>query len=302
MKVIQWIKKWGVVFSLAASVVSFSSCSAPSQSYDNTPSNSLSAPSAESNIPWSDPSVKNIITGGNRVGGKAISRDSINSYLNNPKPRRRPGLGTTWGGQVSSKVDFQSYQRASKKPKAVSMIYYNDKQGVRAMSGASPYKTKGLQRAANGLVEWGVKGRTGYLKNVHGKSRRFVEGKKDSSYSLVVKNVCHSRLEVVLSVDGLSVMDGVEASVKQRGYIIDPGRTLVVKGFRTSVDAVAAFKFSTVDQSYANQLHGKSRNVGVIGMAVFTEKGVDPWKWSRPALDRRMTAKAFAEAPSMRAR
>lgn len=120
-------------------------------------------------------------------------------------------------------------------------------------------------------------------------------GRKGSTYSLVIKNLCHSRLEIVLSVDGLDVMDGRPASTKKRGYIIKPGKTLTVKGFRTSDDAVAAFKFSSVSESYSNKRHGATRNVGVIGMAVFTEKGVDPWKWSKPAVRQRHQANAFAE-------
>ena len=135
-----------------------------------------------------------------------------------------------------------------------------------------------MQRTADGLVEWGVKGGWGSLKNYQSNGRRYVVGRKNSNYSLVVKNLCRSRLEIVLSVDGLDVMDGSSASFRKNGYIIQPGKTLTVKGFRTSESAVASFKFSSVDSSYSNQRHGKTRNVGVIGMAVFTEKGVDPWR------------------------
>ena len=160
----------------------------------------------------------------------------------------------------------------------------------------------GMQRAAKGLVEWGVKGRWGTLKNYNSSSRRYVEGRKGSNYSLVVKNICHSRLEVILSVDGLDVMDGRAASFGKRGYIIQPGKTLNIKGFRTSESAVASFKFSSVSSSYSNIKHGTTRNVGVIGMAVFTEKGIDPWKWSRSAIQQRHGASPFAEAPNARAR
>ncbi|PQJ27936.1 hypothetical protein [Rubritalea profundi] len=104
-----------------------------------------------------------------------------------------------------------------------------------------------------------------------------------------------------MSVDGLDVMDGKSASTKKRGYMIEPGKTLSVKGFRTSDAAVAAFKFSSVDTSYSNLRHGTTRNVGVIGMAVFTEKGIDPWRWNGGELDARNAAQAFAEAPMLKA-
>ena len=58
-----------------------------------------------------------------------------------------------------------------------------------------------------------------------------------------------------------------------------PGKTLEIEGFRTSTNTVAAFEFSSVSNSYANLRHGNTRNVGVIGIAVFTQKGVNPWTW-----------------------
>lgn len=199
-------------------------------------------------------------------------------------------------------ISYTSFKRASEKPRDVEMIYYNDSEGVSAMAG--PYSTSdtGLTKAADGLLEWGVKSGWGYSKNVYAGGKRFVVGTKGKDYSLVIKNLCYSRIEVVLSVDGLDVMDGKAASVKKRGYIIAPGHTLKVDGFRTSEDAVAAFRFSNVGDSYANLRHGTTRNVGVIGMAVFTEKGVDPWKWSKREMQRREHASPFAEAPPVRAR
>lgn len=251
---------------------------------------------AESAMPWNRP------TAGLRSGYHKTSRSNIDAILNSPAPKRRPGLGTGWGTEVSSQVNYGYFQRASSKPKGVSSIYYNDSEGVKAMTGSWKYSGKGMQRAAGGLVEWGVRGSWGSLKNYNAGSRRYIVGRKGSSYSLVVKNLCHSPLEIVLSVDGLDVMDGRTASFKKRGYIVQPGKTLTVKGFRTSQSAVASFKFSSVSGSYSGQRHGTTRNVGVIGMAVFTQKGVDPWKWSRRAIQSRHGASPFAEAPASRAR
>jgi len=161
---------------------------------------------------------------------------------------------------------------------------------------------EGLQKAGNGLVEWGVKGTFGYLKNVESNGKRFVVGKKNRNYSLVVRNVAHSALEVVLSVDGLDILDGKPASIKKRGHIIQPGKTLVIKGFRKSEDAVAAFKFSSVNDSYTNLSQQGTRNVGVIGMAIYTQKGVSPWRYGSTEINHRQGARTFAEAPPVRAR
>lgn len=245
-------------------------------------------------------SVSNVATTELLSGDFAATRNSIDPihYI----PESRPGLGTGWGTEVSSNVHYTSFKRGSSKPISVASIYYNDKDGIAAMTKPWKYSGSGMQRAANGLVEWGVKGRWGTLKNYHSGSRRYVEGRKGSNYSLEVKNICHSRLEVILSVDGLDVMDGRSASFGKRGYIIQPGKSLNIKGFRTSESAVASFKFSSVSGSYSNNRHGTTRNVGVIGMAVFTEKGIDPWKWSRRDIKQRHGANPFAEPPYARAR
>lgn len=217
-----------------------------------------------------------------------------------PVPAQRPGLGTGWGDEVASTVGLTEFARAASRPAGTDAIWYNDREGLEAMGGRE-WRVEPLQQAAGGLVEWGVKARVGWLpaykSGWRGEPRRFVQGTKGGRYALVVKNRCRSRLEVVLSVDGLDVLDGRPASFAKRGYIIGPGETLEVKGFRTSTRAVAAFQFSSVGASYANLRHGDTRNVGVIGLAVFTERGVDPWRWMPAEVGRRDAARPFAEAP-----
>ena len=216
--------------------------------------------------------------------------------------RERPGLGTGWGEEMKSRVRVGKFERSGGKPKAVEVIYYNDAEGVKAMTGGGGWKRPGMLVAAGGMIEWGVKTGWGYAKTVEYGGKRFVVGKNNAEYSIVVRNVCHSRLELVVSVDGLDVIDGRKGSVRKRGYVIEPGQTLIVKGFRTSADAVNAFKFSSVGRSYSNQRYGSTRNVGVLGLAVFTEEGVDPWRWSMRELKSREDARVFAEAPLLRAR
>ncbi len=208
----------------------------------------------------------------------------------------RPGLATGFGERVRDEWRKESFVRANKAPVGTGKMYYNDQSGIDAMTGYR-YKTAALTQAAGGMIEWGVKGRFGYLPAYRSGGELFVRGKAGSSYSLVVKNACRSRVEVVLSVDGLDVIDGKPASFRKRGYIIGPGETLEVKGWRTGWDSVARFEFSSVADSYANRRHGETRNVGVIGVAVFGEKGVDPWKWMPGEVRTRQTASPFATAP-----
>ena len=238
---------------------------------------------------------EDIVTAGNRSGDSAVTRNSIDALLNN---QDRPGLATGWGDEKNSQMSYTNFTRASSKPAGTGVIFYNDPEGIAAMT-SRKQKVGAMQTAAGEMVEWGIKGRFGFLPTYkeYGYGRRLVAGKKGSSYSIVVKNRCKSALEIVASVDGLDVQDGKAASYSKRGYIIEPGETLEIEGFRTSENKVAAFEFSSVSGSYANLKHGDTRNVGVIGIAVFTQKGVNPWKWTGNEISRRDGASPFAEAP-----
>lgn len=246
-------------------------------------------------IPSAPDSVDNIVTSGLRSGDAAVTRNEIDAIINNPE---RPGLATGWGAERNSEMSYTSFVRASSKPAGTDAIFYNDSEGIKAMSRA-PEKVGPMQTAAGSLVEWGIKGGSGYLPayKEYGYGRRLVGGSKGGRYSIVVKNRCKSALEIVASVDGLDVMDGKTAGFSKRGYIVYPGETLEIDGFRKSESKVAAFEFSGVSDSYANLRHGDTRNVGVIGLAVFTQKGVDPWKWSSSEVGRRNSASPFAVAP-----
>ena len=121
--------------------------------------------------------------------------------------------------------------------------------------------------------------------------RWFVVGEEGRRYSIVVRNKSDWRLEVVLSVDGLDVLDGRKASLRKRGYIVAPHAQLVVEGFRQSTEAVAAFRFGPVRESYANEKYHATTNVGVIGVALFNERGTNPW--TNQEVQRRLKANAF---------
>lgn len=217
-------------------------------------------------------------------------------------PGNRPGLATGFGDRVVSSMEYTDFQRSSSKPVSFDSLRYNDSEGVTAMQMDRSTRKSGLQKSPGGFVEWGVKSRRKTLSSYLWRGGRFVIGTKGSNYSLLVKNRSKSRLEAVLSVDGLDIIDGKTGSMKKRGYLVYPGKTLELKGFRTSHEAVAAFKFSSVGNSYANLRHGETRNVGVLGLAVFAEKGVDPWFPTWREAQRRDGARAFAERPLYRAR
>jgi hypothetical protein len=105
--------------------------------------------------------------------------------------------------------------------------------------------------------------------------RRYVLGEHGERYTIRVTNPSSRRVEVVVSVDGLDVIDGKPASMAKRGYVINPYGEVRIEGWRTSVHGVAAFRFGRVADSYAGRTVG-ARNVGVIGVALFTERPAPP--------------------------
>lgn len=221
----------------------------------------------------------------------------------------RPGLGTGWGEERKSATSATSFRRSYSVPIATDRIYYNDEAGVNAIS-AEKIPAPMLSRA--GPLSWGVRGGATYLAggNHLGRERgregyelvlrkvdRVVRGRHGARYSIVLRNESAHRVEAVVSVDGLDVLDGRAASYGKRGYILAPHQTITIDGFRTSENTVAAFRFSSVANSYAALRHGDTRNVGVIGLAVFDE--APDRRWAQPPnrlgddLERRRRAEPF---------
>jgi hypothetical protein len=105
--------------------------------------------------------------------------------------------------------------------------------------------------------------------------RRFVLGEPGQRYRIRIVNPTGARVEAVVSVDGLDAIDGRAAMTSKRGYLVPAHGEIVVDGWRTSMATVAAFRFSTVPESYAG-LTGHEQNVGVIGVAFFREQPPPP--------------------------
>ena len=203
----------------------------------------------------------------------------------------RPGLGTSWGEQVQAPISFSPFVRASSAPWAEVAVHYNDAQGVAAHAAYLGTRPEPLELfAGDGSLSVALVdeyGRT--LPGYHANGRALVVGEDGARYKILVRNGTTARFEVVASVDGLDVIDGKPADPNRRGYIVDPHGTLVIDGFRTSDDAVAAFRFGKVADSYAAQTSG-DRNVGVVGFAIFSERGA---VWTPAELGRRDTADPF---------
>jgi hypothetical protein len=110
------------------------------------------------------------------------------------------------------------------------------------------------------------------LPTFHRGAKTYVMGFIGDRYRIRITNPTPRRVEAVVSVDGLDAIDGKTASLQdKRGYVIGAYGEITIEGFRTSLDQVATFRFSSVRDSYAGR-KGQDRNVGVIGVAFFPER------------------------------
>lgn len=126
----------------------------------------------------------------------------------------------------------------------------------------------------------------------------YVEAPPTGDYVVRLTNDYHARRMAVLSVDGINAINGADAGFDGPGYVLDPWASVDVPGWHRDGKEVAAFSFREQGDSYAAQTSRGTRNVGVIGVAVFDEKvrvAVPPtiiheehhhhhhdWPWWRP--------------------
>jgi len=106
--------------------------------------------------------------------------------------------------------------------------------------------------------------------------RTLVLGEPGLRYNIRVRNPTGQRVEAVVSVDGRDALSGQPGDyVNQRGYVIPAYGSLLVEGFRRSMEEVAAFRFTIPEDSYSARM-GTPQNLGVIGVAFFAERVHSP--------------------------
>jgi hypothetical protein len=117
-----------------------------------------------------------------------------------------------------------------------------------------------------------------YEHGVFPERNTYIEGRRGSNFTLKFRNKSSERVLVVLSVDGLSVMDGKPASDKAGGYICDSYSDIEIPGWKIDSNKIAQFQFQPQgDRSsptYVEELASEGfdvdpQNQGVIGVMVF---------------------------------
>jgi len=229
--------------------------------------------------------------------GAATETATAGKRLTSP-PRDRPGLATEYGGRLDDKISTTVFDRDSNKPIGLAKLFYNDQAGASAMAGHNWSYANSFRDYAGGIFRVGLRNHRGAALSAYQSGDNLVcVGESGQRYSIEVENLSNHRLEFVVTVDGLDVLTGQGGSFSHRGYVLDPGERREIRGWRTSDKEVAAFKFGDVGDSYVSRTTGNTRNVGVIGTAVFNERGTAPKPYAGTDTYRRLRADPFIATP-----
>ncbi len=202
--------------------------------------------------------------------------DGADPFAQSPT-QQQPRFGSAYGeNRPSSRMEATTFQRANGgMPSATASLYYSERENLLATPGARTLAGAADGARAvigDGFVSLSV--RTflqGKLPLVASQGRTYVVGKRGERYALTLHNALKLPVEVSLAVDGLDVIDSRPTSEHKRGYVIDPGETATVDGFRRNGNAVSAFRFGEAPPS-ATEFRGTSgRETGRIMMTVFEQ-------------------------------
>lgn len=103
--------------------------------------------------------------------------------------------------------------------------------------------------------------------------KKWVEARKNTKFEVKVENDSYERILAVVSVDGLNAINAKhEDPMESPGYILNRNGSISVPGWLIDNDNVREFLFTEDRNSYAKKIGADISNVGVIGVAIISEK------------------------------
>jgi hypothetical protein len=122
----------------------------------------------------------------------------------------------------------------------------------------------------------------------------YIEGRDGSEFEIEFVNNNHHDVEAILSIDGLSIIDGKPAGSQSGGYVVNARSRMTIPGWMVDGATAARFAFAgSKGGSYVEQSGGDSRNKGVIGAKVYARKYSPPAYTARPSVMRGLTPKGM---------
>lgn len=197
------------------------------------------------------------------------------------KLAERPGLGTQLGSVLQRDLTSTHFDRRHpSSPDATVSFHYNDEEGAKLMArvhGGGLMQHGGSISLIPGKLKVRVLASRGYwgydtLQHYRAGDRYTFIGKEGREYEMHFENLTDHRLEIIVSVDGLDVLNGRPASVRNAGYVIPAESTIRIDSMRVG-GVLRRLRFGSVADSQAASSFGEkgARNVGVIGVAMYEE-------------------------------
>ena len=111
------------------------------------------------------------------------------------------------------------------------------------------------------------------VKTYQKSGKTYIEAKEGSEFTIKLQNTSWRKACVVVSIDGLNVIDGEPADKDSQGWIIERWGSTEIKGWQHNDNKAGGFKFEakTGDESYAGS-QGKGDCCGVIGILAHSEE------------------------------
>jgi hypothetical protein len=111
--------------------------------------------------------------------------------------------------------------------------------------------------------------------------RLYFQAERRKNYELRIRNLSGRRIGVLISVDGLNVVNGLRSSLSNNEpmYVLDPWERTTIRGWRTSLQDVRRFVFVDEEKSYAERTGQGNGDMGWIRVLAFEEERryVRPW-------------------------
>jgi hypothetical protein len=109
--------------------------------------------------------------------------------------------------------------------------------------------------------------------------RTYFQAFRGKNYSLLVSNTTGARVGVLITVDGLNVVNGQKSSLanNEAMYVLDPYESATIRGWRTSLNDIRRFVFVDEDRSYASRTDQANGDMGWIRVLSFREQRPITW-------------------------
>ena len=131
-------------------------------------------------------------------------------------------------------------------------------------------------RSASGAlvsVEVRMDGKRAPLYRTAADERYYLEAVRGRNYALQLRNLSPRRIGVLITVDGLNVVNGERSSLSRHEpmYVLDPWESTTIRGWRTSLEHVQRFLFVDEERSYAGRTGQANGDMGWIRVLAFAE-------------------------------